>query len=269
MAPAPYKTLSESSLPAAADAEIYFTNLGYTIKREPMEVSYPYTPAFVATRKPTKVMVEVLSEIDPDRIDEWKCCCNACETDTRMMFFATRQTAANVMALLAKHKMGLIHFVDGIRTPMLESSDIAFQIALPALSGLPKPLRADLGPAYENFEKGNWREGFEDACIALENRARLYLWQAINSGRLTIYAKGKPKNPAKGAVLKMTLGALGITFKNAAPVNHLDSIIGELIAKINRERVKVAHKKYKEEKTLRQKAPLHTVSIISCLKKFP
>lgn len=270
MAASPYKTLSESSLSAAEDAETYFGNLGYAIKRESSEMGFPFTPAFVATRQPTKVVVEVLSEVDADRIDEWKCYCNACQTDTRMMFIATKPVTADVMALLAKHKMGLIHFSNGVRTHVLESMDIAFQILLPDLSGLPRSLRAVLGPAYEHFERKNWREGFEDACIALETQVRPYLWNAIDTGRLTIYSKnGSVKNMTKAQVFRMTLGQLGAAFRSSAPVNHLDSTLGDLILNINSERIKVAHKKYKAERTLRQKVPLHTLSIINAMKKIP
>ena len=269
MAAGSYRTLSESSLAAAADAEQHFADLGYVIRREPNELGFPFTPAFVAVRKPTRVVVEVVSEIDADRVDEWKCYCNACETDTQLMFVTTKAVSENTMALLAKRKIGLISFANNTRIHLLDASDIAFQITVPVLAGLSKPLRVELGPAYENFDKGNWREGFEDACIALENRVRPYLWAAIQSTRLTIYSKkGKPANPTRASVFKMTLGQLAHTLRNAAPVNHLDSFIADLITKINSERIKVAHKKYKAEKTLRQKVPLHTVSIISCMKKF-
>lgn len=270
MAPPPYKTLSETSLPAAEDAEAYFGNLGYAIKRESSEMGFPFTPAFVATRKPTRVVVEVLSEIHNDRIEEWKCYCNACQTDTRMMFISTRKVGVDTMALLAKYKMGLIHYIDGIRSQVFESMDIAFQIMLPDLTGLPKSLRAELGPAYEHFERKAWREGFEDACIALENRVRPYLWSAIDTGRLAIYNKnGAPKTVTKKQIFRMTLGQLGATFRSAAPVNHLDSTLGDIILNINSERIKVAHKKYKAERTLRQKVPMHTLSIINAMKKIP
>jgi len=62
--------------------------------------------------------------------------------------------------------------------------DLNLNIALPERRSLPTRLKALLGAAYDHFDQGSWRDGFEEASRVLEIQSRCYLKRWIKTSRI-------------------------------------------------------------------------------------
>jgi hypothetical protein len=62
---------------------------------------------------------------------------------------------------------------------MIPAKDLALGVVLPGIDTLPRRLQTTLGPVYDHFDRAEWREGFGDACLALEDAARRHLWKGV------------------------------------------------------------------------------------------
>lgn len=250
----------------------YFNTLGYKIKTEPRELGYPNTPAIVCQRTHTTVVIEVCSKINMATLREWVAYCKSSFTDTRIALCVPSESAHKY---LAKHQaecqqkgIGVYVCENTQVNEWLAPHDISLNLELPDISNLPKGIRKALGSAYEQFERGQWRESFEEACKALESKAKPYLIKAINVGRLKIYESGVVKNPTVKQINKMTLGQLANAYSKAQPQNATDSVLHQTLAAINPARVGVAHKvnAAKTERQLRKNVGTHMHAIVQALK---
>ncbi len=75
---AKYLTIPDELLSAAEATESYFRTRGYRVKREHRELAFPYVPAFTAVRTPTRIIVEIQSEIKLERVRQWTRYCKSC-----------------------------------------------------------------------------------------------------------------------------------------------------------------------------------------------
>ena len=98
-------------------------------------------------------------------------------------------------ALLRELQVGLyIPTEAGDVMEVAPAHDLAVNIALPEAASLPPKLQALLGPAYEQFERSNWREGFGDACQIVEDEAREYMVSGFDSGRISMVATKRSRS---------------------------------------------------------------------------
>jgi hypothetical protein len=126
-----------------------------------------------------------------------------------------------------------------------------------------------LGPVYEEFGRSHWREGFEDACQVLQVESAKYLTKGVETGRVTILDKnGNRRHVTATMIDRMTLGSLAVAFSNIEVPNHPDTVISEVLNRINKDRVGVAHKKAKQitEARLRKNVGQHMYRVITALK---
>jgi hypothetical protein len=197
-------------------------------------------------RQSTTCFIEVSADAALDRLKEWVAFGRSAKADTRVLL-----AIPDGMTLSAKHQMALkqlgvgllIAGPDGV-SEVMPPQDLAVNVKLPDLAKDPKRLRAVLGPVYKHFERNQWREGFEEACVALESSARAYLWAALAAGRTVVLTDaGSVKKLTKEKVFGMTMGALARDFMNMQKQNHSDSIIGSTLTQLNKDRIRVAHKK--------------------------
>jgi hypothetical protein len=148
------------------------------------------------------------------------------------------------LALCNDLGVGLYQGTDDALRELLSPIDLAVQLALPQLTRYPNEVRKRLGGAFEQVRRGNWLEGFEEACIALESEARAYLAAGISSGRLTMSStKGRDSTPTVRKVDGMTLGQLKDQFLSIDNPNHADTIVGQSLDRLNPDRIRAAHKR--------------------------
>lgn len=172
-------------------------------------------------------------------------------------------------AQLEALKVGVcVSSAEGVREA-IAPHDLAVNVQLPELKVLPKKVRKCLGPVYEEFGRSHWREGFEDACQVLQVESAKYLTKGVSTGRVTILNKnGHRRHVTAEMIDRMTLGSLATAFAKIEVPNHPDTVISEVLNRINKDRVGVAHKKAKPitESRLRKNVGQHMYRVITALK---
>lgn len=245
---------------------------GYRIKIECNELGFPKTPTIVGKLGHKTVIYEVCSKIDIKNINSWLAFCKSCSADTQ---YALCIPESSSKTYLPKHQNELqlngigvyVSNSQGIRE-FFAPRDLSLKLALPDISTLPRKIRSLLGHAYELFDKGEWRQGFFEACKALEAKAENYLNNEIEAGRLKVYEKGKVITLSPKQIKKMTLGQLKDTFSKVQPQNATDSLIYKTLQAINPDRIPQAHKvaTTKQEAKLRQNVGTNMHAIVQALK---
>jgi hypothetical protein len=270
-----FKTVADELLDSAESVADDFQFRGYSVEVERAELGYPFTPTLVCKRANiTTIIVEVDSGTSfkklSKKLEEWVRYARSTSKDTRVA--ACLPAAVNLthrqMASLQDKGVGLyVAFKDRV-VEQIGPADLGLSFALPVLRSLSPSLRILLGDAYEQFAHTHWREGFEEACKALETEARRYLNRWSRTGRITVLRKKGPVVLTAKQINRMTIGDLAADFAKIQHQNHADSMIAQALARINKDRVNVVHKKRKAttEKRLRQNVGQHMWTIVAALK---
>lgn len=262
-------TLSDDLVDLGEKAVEFFRLRGYKIHLEHKELGFPYTPAFVAKRQQTTIIVEVMSKLDHQKVESWVHFAKSVDKDTRLaLVLAETDLPASEEENLRKYGVGAYIVRNGNLREVAIVQDLALNVSLPPLANLPGKLRPLLGPAYDQFERSQWREGFEEACQVLEREAKKYLWSGLKSGRVTIIGKKGKITFTKTKVNALTLGRLQREFSKIQNQNHADSQIEQALAKIVKDRNAVVHHKSKPstERRLRKNVGRHMWVVIDALK---
>jgi hypothetical protein len=268
-----YSTVADELREHADCVADYFEALGWTVKVEPQELGYPYTPTFRCRRPPTVLLVEVYASIRAERMRAWAGYAKSRNTDTRIAVALPRDAPRGMEddAKLRDAGIGL-YLSEGDRAiEVIAPMDMAVNVELPELKTLPPKMRKALGPAYEQFKRSQWREGFEDACQALEAHTRAYLATGIASGRISLVAaKGRSRTLTPAQIDRMTLGQLAEAFERIQNQNYADATVGKVLALVNKDRVGVVHHKRKSttEARLRRNVGKHMWNVVAALKEL-
>jgi hypothetical protein len=245
---------------------------GYKLVIEPYDDAYPYSPTFLAKRSREHLFVEVRASLDWSVIAEWCRYGKSCSNETRICFAlpekASRKVSAADMARLQALGAGLLIIDAGGSRDVLQGKDLALNAELPEL---PPRLRPILGKSYDLFKRGDWRQGFNAACTALEQQAKMYLKSGMSRQRIVVYMpSGKGTKLLTGdRADKLTLGQLAQAFANIQTPNHNDSRIAQVLEKINADRVTVAHFEpgnATRERRLRTNVGRHMFRIVAALR---
>ena len=261
-----FLTVPEEVLECANRASDYFENYGYIVSIEKQNVEHPYTPTLLVKRGSTTILAEVVAEMKMERLREWVRFGRSCSRDTRVAaVIRPAAVSATDEAELRTMGVGLFECNQGEVLEKAPPKDLSVQVDLPDITLMPKKLKKALGPVYEEFERSHWREGFEDACQALEAEARAYLIRGMKGGRiLLVDAKGQVRKRTPDQINKLTLGQLASEFGNIAKQTHADSVLAQVLQQVNKDRVAVAHHKKKAttETRLRRNVGRHMWSIV-------
>lgn len=270
-----FNSIATELLEHAEVAYGYFCNLGYNTRVEPYEYHYPSRPALVCKRTHTQLAIIVCGRIDMKQLEDWVSLAMSMNTDFRVAICIPAKSAQEH---LPKHQLKLQQFGIGVfvssngnLTQLTAPVDQNINVKLPDLASQSKAVRKILGPAYEHFHGGRWRDCFDEACTALEQEVRPYFQKALASGRLTVFDnKGRAKNPTPERVDKMTLGQLGIEFGKARPLNGTDSQIQKALIQINPDRVGASHKNKNPyiERRLRKNVGVHMHVIVQAIREL-
>jgi hypothetical protein len=267
-----FATLAADVLDLGVASVGYFRGRGYRVVLEPNEVGYPFTPAFVCRRGPTRLVVEVDSRMRTDRLMLWVRYAKSCDHDIRVVLVIDVGAATvDGEAALRSQGVGLIAFERPAFAERIPPQDLSLNVVLPDLHSLPPRLRELLGDVYDQFGRTEWRAGFKSACQVLETQARKYLWKGLSSSppRITILGKkGQPMKLSRAQVTSCTLGRLAAHFRSMKAPNYADSQIGQALLAINPDRVSATHheRRAKTERNLRNNVGRHMWRVIAALK---
>ena len=171
------RTVPDELMPVALSVHEYLSDHGYRVRCEVSDPAAPFTPTFTAIRASTTLLLEVCGTIEINRVREWVAYGKSTGSDTRVALCMPDQSALSTQQDSELRQRGVGLFLcgsSGIRE-VISGVDLAFNLELPPIAPLPRRGKELLGPAYEKFKKGEWREGFEEACNAFEEEARRYL----------------------------------------------------------------------------------------------
>lgn len=264
-----FRTLPEEMVGLAELAEEYFGFRGFAVKREKSDLAFPFTPALFCRRTPTRLIVDVSGKFEEARLLTWAAFGRSCSSDTQ--FALVTPNDGEVMSRVpwfTSHRLGLYTLETGNLVEILPPQDLAMLMELPNLADADPSTRRALGPAYEQIGRGHWREGFETACVALEQLARKHFKEAVVAGRTFRRKSGRLRSVTAAQVSKMTLGQLGNLATEASPMTLIDSTLAKALPRINDERVSVAHKKYTREALLRRHVGNHMWVIYNSLQRL-
>ncbi len=264
-----FLTVAEELLDVAEKLADHFEGNGYTVTVEDRSrPDYPYMPTLRCKRQSTTLFVEVVdAKPSKEHIREWRAFCSSQSRDSRYAIGIRLggHIGAEDLASLQSDGVGVLAVDKDYSVVELSNPhDLALNLNPPTLTAYPNRVRKALGPAWEELRRGNWREGFDSACIALETEVRKYLKRHIRSGRLTfLTASGRPKTFTEASIDRMTMGQLKDAFGLVVKPNHADSMLFGVLSDLNPDRILVAHRRGESaaETRLRRKVPRHLWSI--------
>lgn len=244
-----------------------FRNRGYSVRIEPQKIEYPSVPTLSASRQQTTFFFNVGRNAKSKSIDAWIQYCKSCNRDTRLVFATDRTPSAQEIQHLHQHRVGLVVFADGRLAELQPAHDLAVKIGLQDLAEFDAKLRRWIAPIYEKFDRGEWRDGFDDACSLLEEKARDYFIEYSKSGRIQVLRKTGPLKLEKKKIEKLSLGQLKDEFQKIVSPTGDDKKIGDSLQRINPDRILSVHKKGRAstEKRLRSNVGHHMWVIIGVL----
>jgi hypothetical protein len=266
-----YQTLAPELMVHADSVADYLVSRGYTVAAEQQTVGHPYLATLTCVRQRTHLMIEVDSKLVITRLDAWSRYGHSCGRDTRVGVALPEevQVSAADVKRLKDLGVGLYRCSEAETIEVFGAQDLAVNVQLPDPKSLHPKMMKLLGSVYDQFDRTQWREGFEEACQVVETQARKYLRTGMKTGRLTFVNK-KGVALTEDQVEGMTLGDLAGTFRRITAPNYSDGLIGQVLAKINKDRVGVAHHKVKTstESRLRRNVGRHMYSVIAALKEL-
>ncbi|MEZ5972380.1 MAG: hypothetical protein R3C31_11270 [Hyphomonadaceae bacterium] len=263
---------AKSGLQALAAAMWHDLKLrGYTVKIEPGDINLPGTPTFSAKRGHETLYVLVRHRLKRGEVQKWVLYGRSCSNDTRFAI-CTPHNSSILKRLdeLQSDGVGVFKLGEDARfSVVLQTRDLAFNSPAPARSSLKRKIQKLLGEALDKYEKGDWRDGFETACVTLEHECRAYLLRnrRIRLGRVTYLDGTRAKTPTEIQIKKMTLGALKNVFCNMVTPTPTDSQLCAALGTLNKDRIGKVHTPMSKrtERALRTRVGRHFFLISNAL----
>lgn len=258
--------LEEHAEKVAADLE----NHGYRVSIEKKELGFPYTPTLLAKRDNTTLAVDICSSLVLTRLNAWVQYGKSCGHDLRVIVClpGSIQPEQNDVETIRGKGIGLrLVSATGINE-IVVPRDLGLNVQLPDRSSLPPKLKTLLGAAYDQFDQGAWRQGFDDACKVFEIKSRLYLKRWIKTGRIQLVSNKGPRKLTPAQIDKLTMGRLIDAFKQIAAKNQDDSQIEKTLVSLKQDRDLLTHHKHKKitETRLRNNVGRHMWAIVDALR---
>jgi hypothetical protein len=240
----PYLTVADELLEYADVARAYFREKGYTVRIEPEDLSFPFTPTFTARMQHTTLICELQGRLDLDRITAWVQYGRTCPRDTRIVLILTDSATVKSKDEQKLVELGVGVLICNTRDcyERLGGKDQALMYALPPQKALPPRVRRMLAPAYVQFDRGDWREGFKTACQIFEIEARTYLRKALSVGKVQLITKtGKVSKVQPETIDKATQGQLAEYYGMIASPNKTEAFLEQALKRLNGDRVRAIH----------------------------
>lgn len=239
-----FLTVPDDLVEIAESAYGYFDELGYSVSIEESIVEYPYTPTLTLKRSPTRLIVDVANGVSHDVVRQWVAYGKSCTSDTRFALAipAWVEVANDDQIALRANGVGVYLATSNEVVETLVPADLAVNIDLPLLPLYPNSVRKVLGSSFETIRRGQWREGFGEACVALENAAKEYLKAHVATGRIAFVSPaGRTVSYSNEEIDEMSMGQLKNAFGFINLPTGRDSQITAVLERVNPDRIREAH----------------------------
>jgi hypothetical protein len=173
-----------------------------------------------------------------------------------------------VLASLRELGVG-VYISDGdALTEIVAPKDLSMNLSLPDLSGEKRALKVVLAPAYAKFERGDWADGFKDACQLLEALARRALVNSIRGSSVSFTKNGAPKVYNEAQVKRQTLGQLSHSYAEIVLPTAQQQIVARALQELNPDRVGAVHQTNdgRVRRRLRGKVGVHMWMVVKGLR---
>lgn len=271
MRPPALETVADELLPCAYAVHEFLRNHGYRVKCEIADAAAPFTPTFTAARTSTTLHIEVCGLVDLSRIKEWVAYAKSTGADTRVALCMPDPANVSPHHDAELRRLGVGLYKTGANvSEVIAPVDLALNLELPPIASLPRKGKELLGPAYEKFRKGEWREGFEEACNAFEEEARRYLKRWSATGRIKVNGKHGPEQLTASEINGLSMGGLKDRFKKILSPTLVDSTIEQALSKVNPDRIERVHRRRSKrtEARLRKNVGKHMWLIVNVTKRM-
>ena len=238
---ADFMTVPEELLGVAVRLAGDLEGEGYAVTPEPYSMEQPRTPVMHATRAGALTLVEVASTVPEDLMRDWADYAKTRASETRVVLAVPSTCTVAVDQLTTIRTMGVGIYVVGesATQKLVLPQDLTVNIPLTTLTSREREV---LGGAWELLGEGRWKEGFEEACIELQQLAAAHLRGLVSSGQLALVTKqGRPLKDPLRSLGSATLGSLAIYYGQITSPNSLESRVGSALGRVNDDRVTVAH----------------------------
>jgi len=242
---------------------------GFSIEIEPYDLEFPNTPLLKATRGMASYFHEVSSAVDLSRAEDWVKYGRASKAEVRYVAAVSTDSDIPQRTLMKLRQLGVgLDIVDGRSVQsLIAPHDLSLDAEFPELTGR---LVVSLGSARDLLEQGHWKEAFEDACLALETAARIYMAKAVRAKRVRfVRDNGSTANYTEEQIMKKTLGQLAGVYDELAQPTQAESRVAQSLRRVNPHRVTVAHFKHESgarESELRSTVGKELIVIVNAMK---
>lgn len=260
----------EESAVAFADR---LRDMGATVHSELNDGSTPRTPTLVGVRGAVRHYADVVSRIDLGMVRQWVsyCKCRPNEAFYSIILPSRgRQIAATVLASLRELGVGVYLCDCGVLAEIVSPRDLSMNLSLPDLLGEKRVLKVVLAPAYAKFERGEWTDGFKDACQLLEARARKALVSSVRSGTVSFTKNGAPKAYTEAQIKRQTLGQLSHSYSEIVLPTAQQQVVARALRELNPDRIGAVHKANdgRVRRRLRSKVGVHMWMVVNGLREL-
>lgn len=268
-----FNTVGSDLEGAAVAAVEYFREKGFAVKVEPYEFDYPSTPTIRCTRGKAKLFIEAASAVNQGGVDAWVAYAKTREHETSLGLLVRTPPGLSLedVAALRRQRVALYSYSSGAIEELVPPSDLAVNIALPSLEGLKPAHKRLLQPSFEKIERGEWIDGFRDACQALEDTARELLKDGVKRGRVAFTSKaGKVLNYSIKEIGKMPQGALARAYAEIQKPTQSDIVLSRALKMVNKARIAAVHKtqKAKNDAKIRVQVGQHLWTVVSAFRQL-
>lgn len=265
-----YNWVPDELVESADKIAEWLRHRGYKVKIETADPGFPYPPTLLATRgKFERIIVEILPAWQEERMNTWIAYAKSCQRELKVCVGIGPGTTLAQTALDRARRcgIGIIRDAGAEVEQQVEPADAAMSVSIPPRKSLHAESKTLLGPAYDHFESSRWREGFEEACKALERSAKKYLKKWIKTGRLSFVSRRGPVIYSDKRINKFTMGELENAFSQVQAQNSSDRTIYRALKMIRIDRNKLTHDKWNvaTEKRLRANVSQHMWVITQAL----
>lgn len=247
--------------------------MGARVQAEFDDGSTPRTPTILGTIGSSRHYADVVSKVDMSVVSQWVsyCKCRSNETYYSLVLPATgREVAASTLVCLRNFGVGVYVCDADNLSEIVGPRDLSLNLSLPDLSGEKKALRVALAGVYAKFDRGDWFDGFKDACQLLEAKARKALVNKVRAGSVSFAKNGSPKTYSMDQIGRQTLGQLAYSYSEIVLPTGQEQIISRALGELNPDRVGAVHRTNdgRVRGRLRKKVGVHMWMLIKGLREL-
>ncbi len=236
---AKYLTLDLDLVEHAVSFTAYLRDRNFSVGIEPSDIEYPGTPTLRGSRGVARYFVEVNSSCPMQVLKDWASYGKCRQKESYVALLVPVATTISGLHLAQIRQLGIGVYQSGPEgiTELIRERDLSVVVSLPSLSGIDRPIKRQMTDAYAKINRGDWIDGFKDACQLLEDGARERLRRRTANGHAALV--GKQVTLAR--ISKMTLGSLANTYERLVQPTSEDIQLTKALSAVNPQRIGAVH----------------------------